>query len=115
MGMFDIFSSKGKGQDSSFAVDMVVNMLGGTDGIKKKVLTTIFPSLEKWLVKHMESVELRSYEAQSVIIIFKNAKTEKLDYTLATITKDDEIERIIESENLESKLTKFLDSVQMPK
>lgn len=113
MGMFDMF--KGKGKDNNFAVDMVVNMLGGTDGIKKKVLNSIFPSLEKWLISHMESVELRSYEAQSVIIIFKNAKTEKLDYTLATISKDDEIERIIESENLESKLTKFLDSVQIPK
>lgn len=34
MGMFDMFKNKGK--DNNFAVDMVVNMLGGTDGIKRK-------------------------------------------------------------------------------
>ena len=111
MGLFNF--GKKDGQDSNFALDMVVNMLGGADGIKKKVLTSIFPMLQEWLTKHLDSVQLRSYESQSAIIVFKNKQTGKLDYTLATFSHDGEIERQIESANLENKLVDFLDKVSV--
>ena len=100
MGIFDRF--KGGDSKGGNPLSMVMDFLGNPQKLKDMIMTQLYPSAEKSLIKYIDGVETEEGEAQTAIVIYK--KEDKLRYCLTTFDKDTKAVRMMDDEDLKEKL-----------
>lgn len=109
MGIFSKFKSGDKGTGNPLS--MVMDFLGNPNKLKETLMTQLYPSAEKSLIKYIDSVDQEEGEEQTTIVIYKQG--DKLRYCVTTFDRDSKAIRMMDDSDLKTKLESMADKLKL--